>query len=103
MEANLSDRRELSLNVPICVEFEDIDAYHIVHHVKIVAYLERARLRLLRALGIDPLGLDVAPVLYDLRVRYRKPAKLGDQLDAIVTVRDHDDYRIELRYRIRRE
>lgn len=89
------------LTIPVTVEFEDVDSYRIVHHTKLVAYLERARLRLLTSLGVDLVG--VAPVVYELNVRFRKPARLMDELEVAIGVRDVDDYQVALAYRIRRD
>lgn len=89
------------LTVPVTVEFEDVDSYRIAHHTRLVAYLERARLRLLTSLGVDLVG--VAPVVYELNVRFRKPARLMDQLEVAVRVRDVDDYHVALAYRISRD
>ena len=89
------------LSIPVTVEFEDVDSFRIAHHTKLLAYLERARLRLLMSLGVDLAG--VAPVVYELGVRFRKPARLLDQLEVEVRVRDVDDYQVSLGYRIRRD
>jgi acyl-CoA thioester hydrolase len=90
------------LVVPVTVEFEDVDSFRIAHHSKLVTYLERARLRLLTSLGLELEGQTPAPVLYELRLRFRKPARLLDQLVVAVSVSDFDDYKVLLRYRIRR-
>lgn len=91
--------REVS--VPVTVEFEDIDSYGIAHHTRLVAFLERARLRLLTSLGAELSG--VAPVVYELNVRFRKPARLMDQLTVTARVRSHDEYTLALEYCIDRE
>lgn len=89
--------------VEVTVEFEDVDSYGIVHHSRLVCYLERARLRLLEALGL-PLCPDgnTFPVMYELRTRFHRPAKLLDRLQVSVELADHDDFQIQLKYRIRR-
>lgn len=87
---------------PLTVEFEDVDSYRIVHHTKLVAYLERARLHLFDSLGVDVCKGDATPVLYDLRVRYMKPARLLDQLTVVLFVKELHDYRLVLGYRILR-
>lgn len=88
----------------VFVEFEDVDAYRIAHHSKLVCYLERARLRLLGQLGLplEP-GPRAYPVMYDLRLRFRKPARLGDHLTVTAALAGMDDFRVELKYRVRRE
>ena len=91
------------LVVPITVEFEDVDSYRIAHHTKLVAYLERARLRLLTSLGMELSREDLVPVLYDLQMRFRQPVRLLDRLEVTVHVRDYHEYQLVLGYRIRRE
>lgn len=93
-------RRELT--VPVTVEFEDVDSYGIAHHTKLISYLERARLRFWLALEQD-IGGDVVPVMYDLRVRYSRPARMLDELEVSVFVLEFDSYRLKLGYRIRRD
>ena len=88
------------LSIPVTVEFEDVDSFGIAHHTRLLAYLERARLRLLVSLGVDLAG--VAPVVYRLEARFRRPARLLDRLEVAARVRDADDYRVGLEYRIRR-
>ncbi|MCP4642806.1 MAG: acyl-CoA thioesterase [bacterium] len=87
---------------PVTVEFEDVDSYRIAHHTKLVAYLERARVHLFSALGVDLSGGPVSPVMYDLQVRFRKPAVLLDQLIVSVFVKEFADFSLVLGYRITR-
>jgi acyl-CoA thioester hydrolase len=91
-----------SLTVPLTVEFEDVDAYGIAHHARIVAWLERARLRFLMARGLPVHPEGCTPVLYDLQVRYRSPARLLDRLDVTVEALAADDFTVTLGYRVRR-
>jgi YbgC/YbaW family acyl-CoA thioester hydrolase len=93
--------REVS--VPVTVEFDDVDSFRIAHHSRLVAYLERARLRLLTAAGLRLDGGEAAPVIYELHVRFRKPARLLDQLEVTAGLSELDDYRVSLSYRIRRD
>jgi len=86
----------------VTVEFEDVDSYGIAHHTKLVAYLERARLRFLRSLGIELLRGPAVGVLYDLRMRFAKPVRMFDELEIAVFVEHVSDYRLDLGYRVRR-
>ena len=88
--------------VPVTVEFEDVDSYGIAHHSKLVAYLERARLRFLAANGLALSGDGCVPVMYSLELHFRRPARLMDALEVSVEVAEADDFRIGLRYAIRR-
>lgn len=87
--------------MPVTVEFEDVDSYGIAHHTRLVTFLERARLRLLTSLGVGLTG--VVPVVYEIHVRFRKPARLMDQLTVTARVRSHDEYTLALEYEISRE
>jgi acyl-CoA thioester hydrolase len=91
------------LTVPITVEFEDVDAYGIANHARLVAYLERARVRLLSGLGLDLARSDAHFVLYDLAVRFKRTAALGDRLEMTVKVSSVDAVRLALDYEIRRD
>ena len=84
------------------VEFEDVDAYGIANHARMVSYLERARLRLFADLGVPLLGGDVHMVLYDLAVRYKKTAALLDALEVTAWPKSADELRVVIAYSIRR-
>ncbi len=94
---------DASFEVPVTVEFEDVDSYGIVHHTKLVAYLERARVRFLRSLGLSVYPEGMSIVLYGLAMRFKRPAFALDHLVVAVRVGSLDDYRLQLHYRITRE
>jgi acyl-CoA thioester hydrolase len=75
-----------SFTFPVTVEFEDVDSLGIAHHLRLLAYLERARVHLFFEMGGEKI-LDPAcvPVLRDVRVRFHKPARLLDQLQVVLT------------------
>jgi acyl-CoA thioester hydrolase len=91
-----------AVTVPVTVEFEDVDAYGIANHARIVSYLERARVRFFAALGVELLGGDAHMVLYDLAVRYKKPAALLDSLEVTCWPKAVDELRLVLAYSVRR-
>jgi YbgC/YbaW family acyl-CoA thioester hydrolase len=92
-----------SFTFPVTVEFEDVDSLGIAHHTRLIAYLERARVHLLQALGGQPL-LDAAcvPVLRDLRVRFHRPARLLDSLAVVLTPEPGDGDCLKLGYDVTR-
>jgi acyl-CoA thioester hydrolase len=100
MDLEKADGRRVTVSVT--VEFEDVDAYGIAHHAKLVAYLERARVRFLTELGLDLTRTDLHLVLYDLNVRFKRTAALLDALDVTVGVSSIDAVRLVLGYEIRR-
>lgn len=89
--------------LPLTVEFEDVDSLGIVHHTRLVAYLERARVHLLFEAGLGALsGQGPVAVLHDLTMRFLRPARLMDQLLVSVSPRESDGVTLALDYEIRR-
>lgn len=72
------------------VYYEDTDASGVMYHARYLAFFERARTEYLRALGFDQHALmqeqGIAFTLSDLSVRYRRPARLDDELMVSVVV-----------------
>lgn len=72
------------------VYFEDTDLSGIVYHANYLRYMERARSDMLRLAGIDQRAANDAGegawAVTDLNIRYRRPAKLDDDLIVISTV-----------------
>jgi acyl-CoA thioester hydrolase len=76
----------------LSVYFEDTDAYGIVYYANYLKFMERARSDFLRAVGVDQAAelkrSGSAYAVVEVDIRYRKPARLGDDLVVISTV-DH--------------
>jgi acyl-CoA thioester hydrolase len=75
---------------PVRVYFEDTDVSGIVYHANYLRFMERARSDMLRSLGIAQReafesGEGVYAVA-DLSIKYRRPAKLDDDLIVISRV-----------------
>lgn len=72
------------------VYYEDTDASGVVYHAQYLKFFERARTEWLRALGFDQerlaRDLGVAFTLASAVLRFRRPARLDDQLDIVVNV-----------------
>lgn len=70
---------------PIRVYYEDTDASGVVYHANYLRWFERARTEWLRAMGYSQERLrtefNLAFTLADIEVRYRKPARLDDELE----------------------
>ena len=66
------------------VYFEDTDVAGIVYYANYLKYMERARSEMLRGLGVDQRAVLEAGegvyVVAEAHLKYRKPAKLDDQL-----------------------
>jgi acyl-CoA thioester hydrolase len=69
---------------PLRVYFEDTDLSGVVYHANYLRFMERARSDMLALVGIDQRGaFDAGEGYYaivDLAIRYRAPARLGDDL-----------------------
>ena len=74
----------------LSVYFEDTDAYGIVYYANYLKFMERARSDMLRAVGVDQ-GAELeasgsAYAVVEVSIRYRRPARLGDDLVVVSTV-----------------
>ena len=86
-----TDRVASVFSIPTRVYWEDTDAGGVVYHAQYVAFLERARTEWVRALGYgqDGLRLDHGLVfaVRDMRIDFRRPARLDDALQVTVSLR----------------
>ena len=75
---------------PLRVYWEDTDAGGVVYHASYVRFFERARTEWLRASGIEQAKLreqhGVIFVVHSMDLRFNRPARLDDLLDASVLV-----------------
>ena len=69
---------------PVRVYFEDTDAGGVVYHASYLRFMERARSDMLRIAGIDQRRVleagDGSYLVAELAIRYRRPARLDDDL-----------------------
>jgi acyl-CoA thioester hydrolase len=69
---------------PLRVYFEDTDVAGIVYYANYLRFVERARSDMLRLIGVDQRGAieggEGVYVVAEVAVKYRAPAKLGDDL-----------------------
>lgn len=74
----------------LSVYFEDTDAYGIVYYANYLKFMERARSDFLRAAGVDQAEelrrTGSAYAVVEVDIRYRKPARLGDELLVVSNV-----------------
>ncbi|MEJ2544241.1 MAG: thioesterase family protein [Calditrichaceae bacterium] len=94
---------KIQIEVPIHVEFEDVDAYRIVHHTKLIAYLERARVRFFQKYNFEVIESKYSIVLHKLDIRFANPARFLDDLTVVVSLRSANESRIKLNYRIHKD
>ena len=75
---------------PVRIYWEDTDASGVVYHANYLRFFERARSELLRSLGHDQeamrAGQGIAFTIATLEIRYVRPARLGDVLEATAEV-----------------
>jgi acyl-CoA thioester hydrolase len=74
----------------LTVYFEDTDAYGIVYYANYLKFMERARSDFIRAVGVDQ-AVELAAsgsayAVVEVDIRYRKPGRLGDDLQVVSTV-----------------
>ena len=69
------------------VYFEDTDLTGVVYHANYLRFMERARSDMLLAAGIDQRVVheagEGAYAISELAIRYRAPARLGDELTVV--------------------
>jgi acyl-CoA thioester hydrolase len=74
----------------LTVYFEDTDAYGIVYYANYLKFMERARSDFIRAVGIDQAAelrsSGSAYAVVEVDIRYRKPARLSDDLLVVSTI-----------------
>ena len=74
---------------PVRVYWEDTDAGGVVYHAAYLRFLERARTEWLRACGVAQQRLrekhGILFVVADMQVKFLAPARLDDELHAVVT------------------
>ena len=77
---------------PVRVYWEDTDAGGIVFYANYLKFFERARTEWLRSLGIEQHALKAQTggmfVVADTTLRFRKPARLDDQLIVTATLQE---------------
>lgn len=74
----------------LTVYFEDTDTAGVVYYANYLKFMERARSDMIRAVGVDQAealrGDGSAYFVTHVDIKYRKPARLGDDLVVVSTV-----------------
>ena len=74
----------------LTVYFEDTDAYGIVYYANYLKFMERARSDFVRAVGVDQAAelraSGSAYAVVEVDIKYRKPARLSDDLLIVSTL-----------------
>ena len=76
--------------VALTVYFEDTDTAGVVYYANYLKFMERARSDMLRAVGIDQSAMlrgdGSAYFVTHVDIRYRRPARLGEDVQIVSTV-----------------
>ena len=87
------------------VYLEDTDAQGIVYYANYLRFFERGRSEILESLGI-PMDLvvqqDCRLVVHEVRIKFRRPARLGDRLEVLTSMLRASEYRLTFRQQVRR-
>jgi acyl-CoA thioester hydrolase len=87
------------------VYLEDTDAQGIVYHGTYLRYFERGRSELFEALHIpmeEVARPDCRLVVHEIRMKFRRPAFLGDRIQVVTSMQRASEYRLAFRQQIRR-
>jgi acyl-CoA thioester hydrolase len=90
----------------LTVYFEDTDAYGIVYYANYLKFMERARSDFIRAVGVDQAAeLEATGSAYavvEVQIKYRRPARLGDDLQVVSTVEQVRASSVDIHQRVMR-
>jgi len=90
----------------LTVYFEDTDAYGIVYYANYLKFMERARSDFIRAVGVDQAAelrsTGSAYAVVEVDIKYRKPARLGDDLQVISAVQQVRASSVDIHQRVMR-
>lgn len=88
------------------VYLEDTDAQGIVYHANYLHYFERGRSEILESIGVPVAEVarpDCRLVVYEIRIKFRKPVLLGDMIEVFTSMRRESEYRLNFKQKIRRK
>jgi acyl-CoA thioester hydrolase len=88
------------------VYLEDTDAQGIVYHANYLRYFERGRCEFLEYLGVpmdEVARPDCRLVVYEARIKFRRPAGLGDRIEVVTSMLHASEYRLTFKQQIRRQ
>ena len=90
----------------LSIYFEDTDAYGIVYYANYLKFMERARSDMIRAVGVDQADelrrSGSAYAVVDVAIRYRRPARLGDDLQVVSSVQQVRASSVDIHQRVMR-
>jgi len=87
------------------VYMEDTDAQGIVYYANYLRFFERGRSEMIESLGIPmttAVQADSRLVIHEARVKFRRPAFLGDRVQVRTSMLRASEYRLTFRQQVRR-
>jgi len=90
----------------LTVYFEDTDTAGIVYYANYLKFTERARSDMIRAAGVDQVAelqrSGSAYAVAEVAIKYHRPARLGDDLVVVSTVKDVRGVSVLIQQRVMR-
>ena len=84
----------------------DTDAYGSVYYANYLEFMERARSDFIRAVGVDQAAelqrSGSAYAVVDVHIKYRRPARLGDDIQVISSVKQVRASSVDIHQRVMR-
>lgn len=91
----------------LTVYFEDTDTAGVVYYANYLKFMERARSDMIRAVGVDQADelkrSGSAYAVVEVDIKYRRPARLGDDLQVVSTVEQVRASSVDIHQRVMRE
>jgi len=95
-----------AFRLPVRVYYQHTDAGGVVYHGTYLDFMEAARIERLHSLGLDVAAMaeqdEALFMVYELDVRYHKPARLNDRLEVTAEIAHVGRARMEFDQRILR-
>jgi acyl-CoA thioester hydrolase len=90
----------------LTVYFEDTDTAGVVYYANYLKFMERARSDMIRAVGVDQAAMlrgdGSAYYVAHVDIRYRRPARLGEDLQVVSTVQQVRASSVHIQQRVMR-
>ena len=90
----------------LTVYFEDTDTAGVVYYANYLKFMERARSDMIRAVGVDQAAelerSGSAYAVVEVDIKYRRPARLGDDLQVVSSVEQVRASSVDIQQRVMR-
>ena len=94
-----------SVEIPIKVQFYDLDPLQVVWHGNYPRYFEQVRCELMGSIGYNFHEMDESGYIWpivDMRIKYVRPLRFGQKIALTATIVEFEN-RLKIDYRIRDE